>query len=846
MVIGQGPIWGGGYGIPFDAINAAARAQLPSLLRAWFPNGKAVGHEWHVGSINGEAGDSFRVNMLTGKFAEFNGRGESGGDVIGLYAAKFCHGDRVQAALELADEFGIEIKQRARGEPKPKAKPDDGQPQWSSLIPPPVDAGRPSAAMLSGFDMVHWYTSLDKRETHVVGRIEARGGKPKLFIPTTYGELDGVLGWHKKAPNPPRPLYGLNRLTTMPDASVILCEGEKAADAAQRLFTGHVCLSWFGGAAQLEHADLGPLANRTVIVWPDADAPGLDAMRKLLPRLPADTQVVRVDDLPDGFDADDLERQGCEDPAAWLNERLQPNEPPAKPEPKLAAERNGCEQCNSEWPNPQPLPDSLLPVAAFDYELVPDEMRAWIKDVSERMQCPPDFVAVSSMTALGAVIGRRLAIRPKAKDDWTVTANMWGLIIGRPGVLKSPSMNDALRPMHWLSALAEANFKKEIAEYDLTASANKLRRDANAKEAAEKLKKDRTADVRSLLKEDQASEPPTLKRYIANDTNVASLGALLQQNPNGLLVFRDEILSLLDTLDREEFVSERGFYLTGWNGDSSYTFDRIGRGLHLHIDGVCLSMLGSAQPGRISQYLGRAIRGGRFDDGLIQRFGLMVWPDISDEWKHVDRAPDQEAKAEVMRLFERLDALDLRAIGACNWKGDEEGLPYLRFDDGAYELYKDWHAKLEHRLHGGDELHPALESHLAKYRKLIPGLSLICHVADLADGSKGPVGTDGVRRGIAWAPYLESHAQRAYGSVTAASADTAKVILAKIRSGHLKDKFRSRDVWRPNWSRLTDRDAVHAGLTMLVDYDWLAQRTVDTNGRPATVYTVNPKALAPA
>jgi hypothetical protein len=30
---------------------------------------------------------------------------------------------------------------------------------------------------------------------------------------------------------------------------------------------------------------------------------------------------------------------------------------------------------------------------------------------------------------------------------------------------------------------------------------------------------------------------------------------------------------------------------------------------------------------------------------------------------------------------------------------------------------------------------------------------------------------------------------------------------------------------------------------MLVDYDWLAARRVETAGRPATIYTVNPKAL---
>jgi putative DNA primase/helicase len=104
------------------------------------------------------------------------------------------------------------------------------------------------------------------------------------------------------------------------------------------------------------------------------------------------------------------------------------------------------------------------------------------------------------------------------------------------------------------------------------------------------------------------------------------------------------------------------------------------------------------------------------------------------------------------------------------------------------------------------------------------------------------VGVTAVRRAIAWATYLETHARRAYSSVTAASGDTAKAILAKIRSGDLKTEFSSRDVWRPGWSRLTDRDAVNAGLAMLVDYDWLGLQKIETAGRPATVYTVNPKA----
>jgi hypothetical protein len=43
-------------------------------------------------------------------------------------------------------------------------------------------------------------------------------------------------GWHFKAPPWPGPLYGLDRLAAQPDAPVVICEGEKAADAAGRLF----------------------------------------------------------------------------------------------------------------------------------------------------------------------------------------------------------------------------------------------------------------------------------------------------------------------------------------------------------------------------------------------------------------------------------------------------------------------------------------------------------------------------------------------------------------------------------------------------------------------------------
>ena len=495
------------------------------------------------------------------------------------------------------------------------------------------------------------------------------------------------------------------------------------------------------------------------------------------------------------------------------------------------------------WPEPLPLPDGLLPVMAFDFALLPDTLTPWARDICERVQCAPDYVAVAIMAGLGSIIGRKLGIRPQAMTDWAVTPNQWALVVGRPGVLKSPALEAALSPIKRLAAVATEAHKAEIEQHRIAVRVAKLAAEEGEKSARKLLGKMPGADVSRLLNTEEP-EAPALRRYIAVDSNAASLGELHRQNHNGLLVHRDELVSLLRSLDREDQAEARGFYLTGWNGDSSYTFDRIGRGLNLHIPAVCLSLLGSTQPGRIAEYIRYAVKGGAGDDGLIQRFGLLVWPDTGGEWKNVDRWPDSGAKKEAHRVYDYLDKLDPTTIGALqdtDHDGEPEGIPFLRFDEAALGLFLEWRTNLEARLRGGD-LHPALESHLAKYRKLVPSLALILH---LASNGTGSVSERATLQALAWAEYLETHARRAYGSVSAPEVATAKAILHRIRKGDLKREFSSREVWRPCWAMLSDREQVADALRLLVEFDWLASTTcTDTGGRPATIYSVNPRGCA--
>src|SRR5262249_9544561 len=100
-------------------------------------------------------------------------------------------------------------------------------------------------------------------------------------------------------------------------------------------------------------------------------------------------------------------------------------------------------------------------------------------------------------------------------------------------------------------------------------------------------------------------EEPKPVRYRTNDSSYEASGVLLMSNPAGLLIERDELVSLLQHLDREEQCVARSFYLSGWSGKQPYTFDRITRG-HIHLEAVCISVLGNTQPSKIAEYVRRA------------------------------------------------------------------------------------------------------------------------------------------------------------------------------------------------------------------------------------------------
>jgi putative DNA primase/helicase len=492
------------------------------------------------------------------------------------------------------------------------------------------------------------------------------------------------------------------------------------------------------------------------------------------------------------------------------------------------------------WPEPKPLPNGLLPVDQFNFDFVPDALRPWIDDITTRLQCPPDYVAIPAIVALGSLIGRRVGIKPQVKTDWVEVPNIWGGVIGRPGTIKSPAMQAALGPLHRLEAEVQEEYKVAREAYQHGISAYKVRKQVKIALEKEELKKAKGGKIELNFDLPDEPEEPVAVRYRTNDTSYEALGELLRNNPSGILIERDELISLLKHLDREEQVVARGFFLSGWDGKQSYSFDRIGRG-HIALEAVCLSIIGGTQPARISEYVRRANFGGAGGDGLIQRFGLLVWPDAPTGWKDVDEYPKVQARERAWQTFKRAAELDLSTVLKRRAeKGAFDKIPCFRFDDTAHDEFLGWRTDLEKRLHSED-ISPALEGHLAKFRKLVPALALINHIAE---NDEGDVSQKSLVRALSFAVYLESHARRIYSSGSESEVSAARAILKHIRAGDLTDGFTARDILRHGWAHLTDREQLAAGLNLLVELDHLAAvqaAPIPQGGRPKTTYCINPR-----
>jgi hypothetical protein len=171
---------------------------------------------------------------------------------------------------------------------EPSGTPQAAAEEWRPLPPPteatPADLRHPKLGEPSETWAYRNKAGLLEGYVSRFATVQPDGTPGKEFRPRRYGTLvkqgKARTGWHWRGWGENRPLYGLGELLARTDAVVIITEGERTADAAQRLFPEHVAVSPMNGAKSPHKTDWTPVAGRRLIIWPDNDAAGLGFARK--------------------------------------------------------------------------------------------------------------------------------------------------------------------------------------------------------------------------------------------------------------------------------------------------------------------------------------------------------------------------------------------------------------------------------------------------------------------------------------------------------------------------------------------------------------------------------------
>jgi len=161
------------------------------------------------------------------------------------------------------------------------------------------------------------------------------GKSDKIVLPVTYCELGGgQRRWRARGIPTPRPLYRAPEIVGRPDVWVVICEGEKAADAAVAHFPDHVATTPMHGAKSPHRTDYSLLSGRAVTIWPDNDEAGIEFAEKVAALATqagtASVSIVPVPkDWPAKWDLADPLPEGV-DPASlrYLLEMAIPWQPP--------------------------------------------------------------------------------------------------------------------------------------------------------------------------------------------------------------------------------------------------------------------------------------------------------------------------------------------------------------------------------------------------------------------------------------------------------------------------------------------------------------------------------------
>ena len=309
---------------------------------------------------------------------------------------------------------------------------------------------------------------------------------------------------------------------------------------------------------------------------------------------------------------------------------------------------------------------------SFPLEIFPKAIRDIIETLEEYENYNVDFTAASFLTVFAAAMGNTWSVR--FMTGWVSRPIIYMVLVGSPSCGKTPPLQQAVAPLLKLDGEYDMIYCKEMETYRRWERMSAKQRE------------------RHSLPEEM--KMPQRKCHVVVDSTVEALIGALRDNPRGVLIYKDEIDSLLSNFNRYNG-SDEGYFLSLFSG-TPFKYSRKSNNEHIFLANPYCSIIGSTQPGRLDEQFG----GKRMMNGFSSRF-LKVYPEIDkmpswndtampdsvlEEWERIIRkvvaatpSTDQEGKATSIELLFSQEA-KLRVI---QWKDEVNNKVYAETDSDA-------------------------------------------------------------------------------------------------------------------------------------------------------------------
>jgi hypothetical protein len=459
---------------------------------------------------------------------------------------------------------------------------------------------------------------------------------------------------------------------------------------------------------------------------------------------------------------------------------------------------------------PTKLRDIFRP---FPINSLPRPLSEFVRQGAQALGCDPTYFALPILAVVASALGNTRTIR--LKNGWDEPAIIWAVVVGESGSLKSPAGLKTLAPVFRRQKQLLEEFHQENAQYQQELEEHKAAKKNARKDAGKECP--------------EPPEKPRLRRVVCSDITIEKVAEVLEDNPRGTLVARDELAGWFGSFTRYKG-NKGGTDLPNWlemfRAGTVVVDRKTGERPTLFIPRAAVSVVGGITP----RTLAKALTLDALDCGLAARLLMALSPKVPKRWSEAEIGLDIWQAYE--ELVDGLLTLDFDL---------EEGkqVPYaLRLSKDARDLwvsfYNNW--AQEQAAAEGD-----MAAALSKLEGYAPRLGLVHHVVShlaVREDDKRPVGPSSIQAGITLVRWFAHEARRIYTTLSESTEERDRRTLAdfiQTRGGTIT----VRELMRANCRRFPNVESAELALSSLVKFGvgrWEHSPSGPEGGRPSEMF----------